>query len=47
MKAGGRLTIEELVNEDEVVLHALLVEFAKVGFRDPNEAVDELEDESC
>lgn len=39
------LTVDELVNEHEVIFHRLLVELAKVGPRDGNESVEELEDE--
>jgi hypothetical protein len=42
MKREG-LTVEQLVDEDKVVLHALLVELAKVGLWDADEAVDEFE----
>lgn len=41
-KTGGR-TVEQLIDEDKVVLDALLVELAKVGARDGHEPVDEFE----
>lgn len=37
------LTIKQLIDENEVVLHALFVEFAKVAPRNGNESIDELE----
>lgn len=37
------LTIKQLIDENEVVLHALFVEFAKVAPRNTNESIDELE----
>lgn len=37
------LTIKQLIDENEVILHALFVEFAKVAPRNGNESIDELE----
>ncbi|KAJ9109744.1 hypothetical protein QFC19_001974 [Naganishia cerealis] len=37
------LTIEQLVDQDEIVLDCLFVEFAKIGTGDGNEAVQEFE----
>jgi len=38
-------TVDELVDEHEIVLHRFLVELAKVGPRDGNETIEEFEDE--
>jgi hypothetical protein len=45
MPGNEARTVEELIDEDKVVLDALFVQLAKVGARDRDEAVDELEDE--
>ena len=38
-------TVDELIDEHEIVLHRFFVELAKVGPRDGNETVEEFEDE--
>jgi hypothetical protein len=41
------LTIEQLIDQDKVVLDCFFVQFTKVRARNGNEAVQELENESC
>lgn len=42
---GKAPTIQELINEDEIVLDSLLIEFAKVTATKLDQAVEKLEDE--
>lgn len=39
------LTIEQFVNQDEIVLHGLLVELAEIALAQHNQPVEELEDQ--
>jgi hypothetical protein len=38
-------TVDELVDEHEIVLHRFLVELAKIGPRDGNKTIEKFEDE--
>lgn len=47
MIQAGMPTVQELVNEHEVVLNSILVELAEIPLTQANETVEKLKDNSC